>query len=60
MALNKSEMRSNGVKTAVFSKKYEKSRIGWGIRYQTPLNDTFEIQYASLLNTALNLDICIL
>ena len=58
MALNMCEMWSKGVKTAFFSKNYEKSPSGWGIRPQT-VNDTFELQYTCLLNinTSPNLDI---
>ena len=30
---------------------------GWGLRPQTPVNDTFELHYTSSLNTSPNLDI---
>ena len=30
---------------------------GWGLRPQTPVNDAFEVQYTSLLNTSANLNI---
>ena len=59
MALNTSEIWSNGVKTAFFSENYEKLPSGWGLRPQTPVNSTFELQYTSLLNTSPNLDIFI-
>ena len=72
MALNTSEMRSNGVKAFFFTKNYEKSPTGWGrnpetptasggwgLRSKTPVNNTFELQYTSSLNTSPNLDIFI-
>ena len=37
------------LKKAFFSKKYEKSPSGWGLRPQTPVCDTFKLQYTSLL-----------
>ena len=39
--LNTCEMRSNGIKTAFFSKNYEKSPGGWGLRPQTPVCNKF-------------------
>ena len=72
MVLNTSEMWFNGVKTAFFSKNYEKSPNGWGrspltpkasggwrLRHQTSVNDKFELHYTSLLNGSPNLDIFI-
>ena len=49
MALNSCEMWSNGIKIAFFSKNYEKSPNGLGLRPQTPVCDTFDLQYTSLL-----------
>ena len=49
MALKTSEMWYNGIKVAFFSKNYEKSLSGWGLRPQTPICYTFELQYTSLL-----------
>ena len=56
MALNTCEMWSNGIKIVFFPKNYEKSPSGWGLRPQipiasrvTPVCDTFELQYTSLL-----------
>ena len=57
-------MISNGTKIGFFSKKLQKiaqrlrpqTRIasgGWKLRPQTSVCDTFELQYASLLNTRL-------
>ena len=70
MALNTCEMWSNGVKTAFVSKKLQKiaQRLGasppdpnslrrLGLRPHTPVNDPFEVQYTSLLNTSANLGI---
>ena len=51
------KMWSNGVKTAFFSKNYQKSPSCLGLRPQAPVNDTFELQYTSLLSTFPNLDI---
>ena len=46
MALKMCKMWSNGIKTTFFPKNYEKlSRL----RPQTPVCDTFELQYTSLL-----------
>ena len=42
-------MRSNGIKIAFFPKNYEKLSNGCGLRPQTPVCDTFELQYTSLL-----------
>ena len=59
-------MWSNGIKIALFSKKLQKiaQRLGvsppdpiasggWGLRPQTPLCDTFDLQYTCLLNMRL-------
>ena len=70
MALNTSEMRSNGVKT-VFFQKITKNRPAaggepsqtpiasgnWGLLPQTPVNDTLELQNTSSLNMSPNLEI---
>ena len=47
MALNTCKMWSNGVRTAFFSKNYEKSRSGWGLRPQTP--SMIRLNYKTLL-----------
>ena len=62
MALKMCKMWSNGIKTTFFPKNYEKSNFfpknyekssitsgGWRLRPQTPVCDTFELQYTSLL-----------
>ena len=49
-------MWSNGGKIAFFSKNYKKAHSGWGFRPQTPVDDTFELQYTSVLNTSANLN----
>ena len=51
MALNTSEMWSHSIKIAFFPKSYEKLPGCGGLRPQTPVCDTFELQYTSLLNT---------
>ena len=38
----------------LFKKNYKKSPSGWGLRPQTSVNNTFELQYTSLLNTSAN------
>ena len=65
-------MWSNGIKTAFFSKKLRKiaqqlgaeppsaggyGGLGSGTSPPDPLNNTFELQYTSLLNTSPNSDI---
>ena len=55
MALNTCEMRSNGIKIAFFSQKLRK--IAQRLCPQTPVCDTFDLQYTSLLNTSPNLNI---
>ena len=71
MALDTCEMWSNGIKIAFFSKKLRKivQRLGalppgphslrrLGLRPQTPVCGTFELQYTSLLtHTSSNLHI---
>ena len=49
MALNTCEMWSNGIKIAFFRKNYEKSPSCWELRPHTPVCDTFELRYTSLL-----------
>ena len=62
MALKMCKMRSNGIRTTFFSKKLRKivQRLGASppdpyslgrleLRPQTPVCDTFELQYTSLL-----------
>ena len=49
MALNVCEMCSNGIKIAIFPKKFKKSPSSWGLCSQTPVCDTLELQYTSLL-----------
>ena len=42
----------------LFFFNYKKLLSGWGLRpQQTPVNNTFELQYTSLFNMSLNLDI---
>ena len=48
MALNTCEMWSNGIKIAFFSKKLQKIAQWLGLRSQTSVCDTFELQYTSL------------
>ena len=58
MALNTCKMWSNGVKTAFFFKKLRKIAQQLGASPPDPFNDTFELQYVSLLNNrSPNLDI---
>ena len=45
------------LKQLFFQKNYKKSPGGRGFRPQTPVNNTFELQYTSLLNTSPKLDI---
>ena len=69
MAVKMCEMWSHGIEKAFFSKNLQKSPSGWGLcpqtpiatrgwglRPQTPVYNTLE--YTSLLNTFLKLDIC--
>ena len=55
MALNMSEMWSNGVTMAFFSKKVQKLAKRMGVRPQTP--SVIRLSYVSLLNTSFTLDI---
>ena len=57
MALNSAKCDPMALKQLFFPKNYKKSPSGWGLRPQTPVNDTFEVQYTSLLNTSTNLNI---
>ena len=49
MALKTSEMWSNGIKIAFFPRNYKKLPSGWGLRPQTPICGTFELQFTSLV-----------
>ena len=49
MTMNTCKIWSNGIKIALLPKKYKKSPCGWGFCPQTPVCDTFELQYTSLL-----------
>ena len=49
MATNTCETRSNGIKIAFFLKNCEKSPSACELRPQTPVCDTFKLQYTSLL-----------